>query len=94
MRVRGGLGFFYQFFHQVVEAVVPVYVGRYHTTAPSRGRALRYLPAILALGAHGGRLEAVPNVAAGALPVRPAVGLPVAARAINLNGIGSHSCKK
>jgi hypothetical protein len=97
MRVCGGFGvldFFHQFFNQVIEAVVPVYVWRHDATAASRGGALRYFPAKFAFGAHGGRLEAVPHVAAGALPVRPAIGLPVAAWAINLNGIGSHTCKK
>ena len=65
--------------------MIPVYVRRHDAAAASRGRALRYLPAVLALGAHGGRLEAVPDVAAGALPMRPAIGLPVTAGAINFN---------
>nr|GFD56571.1 hypothetical protein [Tanacetum cinerariifolium] len=32
---------------------------------------------------HGGRLKTVPDVAAGALPVGTAIGLPVAAGAID-----------
>ena len=66
--------------------MVPVDVGRGDAAAARLGWAHGHAPAVAAPWASARRLERIPDVPAAALPVRAAVGLPMAVWAINFDG--------